>query len=73
MGEYPEGREKVSDADRRRAKKKIAALWESIGFEPFRNGVWLLDTALRRPEELMRARREELQALSGAFDARRPG
>jgi GNAT superfamily N-acetyltransferase len=39
MGEYPEDREQVTEAYRRRAKKKIAALWESIGFQPFRRGL----------------------------------
>ena len=38
-------------AYRRQAKEKIAALWESIGFQRFRRGVWFLDTALRQPEE----------------------
>jgi hypothetical protein len=71
MGEYPEDREQVSEAYRRQAKKKIAASWQSIGFQPFRRGVWLLDTALRQPEELLRARRAELHALSAAFQ--RPG
>ncbi|WP_159054303.1 hypothetical protein [Streptomyces sp. AS58] len=67
MGEYPEDREQVTEAYRRQAKKKIAALWQSIGFRPFRRGVWLLDTALREPEELLRTRRAELHALSAAF------
>ncbi|MFJ8749935.1 hypothetical protein ACIREO_11445 [Streptomyces sp. NPDC102441] len=67
MGEYPEDREQATEAYRRQAKKKIAALWESVGFQPFRRGVWLLDTALRQPEELIRARRAELHALSAAF------
>ncbi|WP_208860829.1 hypothetical protein [Streptomyces griseoflavus] len=67
MGEYPEDREPVTEAYRRQAKKKIAALWESIGFQPFRRGVWLLDTSLRQPEELMLARRTELHALSADF------
>ncbi|GAA2679595.1 hypothetical protein [Streptomyces lunalinharesii] len=67
MGEYPEDREQVTEAYRRQAKKKIAALWESIGFQRFRRGVWLLDTALRQPEELMLARRAELHALSADF------
>lgn len=71
MGEYPEDREPVSEAYRWQAKKKIAALWQSIGFQPFRRGVWLLDTALRQPEELLRARRAELHVLSAAFQ--RPG
>jgi GNAT superfamily N-acetyltransferase len=70
MGEYPEGREQVTEAYRRQAKKKIAALWESIGFQPFRRGVWLLDTALRQPEELMQARRAELRALGTVFQRR---
>jgi hypothetical protein len=67
MGEYPEGREQATEAYRRQAKEKIAALWESVGFQRFRRGVWLLDTALRQPEELIRARRAELHALSAAF------
>ncbi|WP_405876545.1 hypothetical protein OG762_46545 [Streptomyces sp. NBC_01136] len=67
MGEYPEDREQVTEAYRRQAKKKIAALRESIGFQPFCCGVWLLDTALRSPEELLLARRAELHALGAAF------
>ncbi|MEV5989236.1 hypothetical protein AB0L85_30325 [Streptomyces sp. NPDC052051] len=67
MGEYPEDREQVTETYRLQAKKKIAALWESIGFQPFRRGVWLLGTALRQPEELMQARRAELRALGTAF------
>ncbi|WP_405773692.1 hypothetical protein [Streptomyces sp. NBC_00859] len=67
MGEYPDDREQVTDAYRRKAKKKIAALWQSIGFQPFRHGVWLLDTALRQPEELLQARRAELHTLSASF------
>jgi hypothetical protein len=67
MGEYHEDREQVTEAYRLQVKEKIAALWESIGFQPFRRGVWLLDTALRRPEELMQARRAQLRALGTAF------
>ncbi|PWG15483.1 hypothetical protein DF268_01420 [Streptomyces sp. V2] len=67
MGEYPEEGAQVTEAYRREAKKKIAALWESIGFEPFRGGVWLLDTDRRQPEELMSARRADLKALEAAF------
>ncbi|WP_367038157.1 hypothetical protein [Streptomyces sp. Je 1-332] len=72
MGEYPEDREQATEAYRRHVKKKVAALWESIGFQPFRRGVWLLDTALRQPEELIRARRAELHALSAAFQRSGP-
>ncbi|WP_035841567.1 hypothetical protein [Kitasatospora azatica] len=67
MSEYPQNREEVTDTYRKRAKKKIAALWESIGFERFRNGVWLLDTALQEPIDLHRARRADLLALSHAY------
>ncbi|MFI8930687.1 hypothetical protein ACIG3E_23815 [Streptomyces sp. NPDC053474] len=67
MGEHPEDREQVTEAYRRQTKKKIAALWESIGFQRFRRGVWHLDTTLRQPEELMLARRAELHALSADF------
>ncbi|MFJ3651646.1 hypothetical protein [Streptomyces murinus] len=63
----PEDREQVTETYRLQAKKKIAALWESISFRPFRRGVWLLDTALRQPEELMQARHAELCALGTAF------
>lgn len=70
MGEYPQDREQLTAAYRRRAGKKIAALWESIGFRSFRRGVWLLDTARRQPQELLLARRDELRALSAAFQER---
>ncbi|ALP00195.1 hypothetical protein SHL15_9279 [Streptomyces hygroscopicus subsp. limoneus] len=42
-GEYPEDHEQVTEAYRRQAKTKIAALWESIGFQPFREacGSWI--------------------------------
>ncbi|MFE2689690.1 hypothetical protein [Streptomyces mirabilis] len=33
MAGYPEDREQLTEACRRQAKKKIAALWESIGFQ----------------------------------------
>ncbi|MFD7645799.1 hypothetical protein ACFV4P_34735 [Kitasatospora sp. NPDC059795] len=73
MGEYPEGREETTEADRRRAKRKIAALWAGIGFERFRDGVWLLDTAQRAPADLHRACREHLTALSRAYRTVRRG
>ena len=67
MSEYPDEREKVTEEYREQAKTKIAALWESMGFRRFRHGVWLLDTALRAPEDLLHARQEEMQALSAAY------
>ncbi|MFE7012727.1 hypothetical protein ACFVAQ_19880 [Streptomyces sp. NPDC057651] len=29
------------------ARTKIAAVWELVGFRPFKNGIYLLDPALR--------------------------
>jgi hypothetical protein len=55
MGEYPEDCEQVTEAYRLQTKEEITALWESIGFQLFRRGVWLLDTALRRPENSCRS------------------
>ncbi|MFE1320946.1 hypothetical protein [Kitasatospora phosalacinea] len=73
MGEYPKGRDETTETDRRRAKKKIAALWESIGFERFREGVWLLDTAQQTPIDLHRQQRAHLKALSHAYRTVRRG
>lgn len=67
MSEYLGNRDEVTEDYRQRAKTKIAALWESIGFRPFRRGVWLLDTALCEPDDLLRARHKDLQELSAAY------
>ncbi|MFJ6141113.1 hypothetical protein [Kitasatospora sp. NPDC092286] len=67
MGEYSKGRDETTDTDRRRAKKKIAALWESIGFERFREGVWLLDTAQQTPIDLHQQHCAHLKALAHAY------
>ncbi|MFI6662947.1 hypothetical protein ACIBL8_46555 [Streptomyces sp. NPDC050523] len=69
MAEWPDNRDEVSDADRATAKAKIAALWESIGFHAFRDGVQLLDTSLQEPLDLHRARRKDLKDLSAAYRA----
>ncbi|KAB2587488.1 hypothetical protein [Streptomyces arboris] len=66
MGEYPEDREQVTDAYWLQAKEKIAARWESIGFQLFRRGVWLRHRPVR-PEELMQAHRAQLRALGTTF------
>lgn len=66
MAEWPENDDEVTDAYRTAANEKIANLWETIGFRPFRRGIQLLDTALQRPIDLHRQRREDLQALSRA-------
>ncbi|MEU8140139.1 hypothetical protein [Streptodolium elevatio] len=40
-----------NDAAFTAAQTKIAAVWESVGFEPFRDGVHLLDPALRHMDD----------------------
>ncbi|WP_405468117.1 hypothetical protein [Streptomyces anulatus] len=69
MAEWPDNRDDVTDAYRATAKKKIAALWESIGFHTFRNGVQLLDTSLQESDDLLRQRRSDLTELSAAYQA----
>lgn len=71
MSEYSANRDEVTEAFREEAKRKIAALWESIGFHPFQDGVWLLDTALKEPEDRLEECRAELEALSEAYQAHR--
>ena len=67
MAEWPDDREKVSEAYRQQARRKIAALWESIGFTSFQNGVYLLDPALREPADRLAQRRQELHQLAQAY------
>lgn len=73
MDEWPENREEVTDAYRARAKMKIAALWESIGFHAFQRGVHLLDTSLQEPVDLHQQRRKDLEGLSDAYRAHLTG
>lgn len=73
MSEWPDNRDEVSDAYRATAKAKIAALWESIGFHAFHDGVQLLDTSLQEPIDLHRARRKDLEDLSAAYRAHLEG
>ncbi|SDS54408.1 hypothetical protein SAMN05216371_0131 [Streptomyces sp. TLI_053] len=71
MAEYPADRQEVTEAYRSTAKKKIEALWESIGFHPFKNGVWLLDPALREPGDRLVACRADLENLSARWSRQR--
>ena len=41
----------LDGAERERAVAAIARTWESLGFEPFRDGIWILDPAGRPAEE----------------------
>ncbi|MGW4981627.1 hypothetical protein [Streptomyces mirabilis] len=59
MSEWPGGDpSSVSDAENDAATAKITALWESIGFRHFKDGVYLLDTALDYRDLLARHRKE---------------
>ncbi|MEV6332617.1 hypothetical protein [Streptomyces sp. NPDC051909] len=70
MSERPEDESLVTDAYADAATKKIAALWESIGFEHFSEGVYLRDTALEHGGELRRCRKE-LAALGEEYRSAR--
>ncbi|MGW2572871.1 hypothetical protein [Streptomyces sp. NPDC001537] len=67
MSEWPDDWEEVSESYRQQARRKIAALWESIGFTHFQDGVYLLDPALRQPGDLLAQKRKELLQLSQAY------
>ncbi|MGW8850062.1 hypothetical protein ACWGNE_20065 [Streptomyces xiamenensis] len=69
MPEWPEDREKVTDAYRAAARAKIGTLWESIGFHSFHRGVQLLDTSMQEPIDLQRQRRKDLEGLSAEYEA----
>ncbi|MEV7282959.1 hypothetical protein AB0O01_00040 [Streptomyces sp. NPDC093252] len=73
IAEWPENEDEVTDAYRATAKAKIAALWESIGFHAFQDGVQLLDTSMQEPLDLHEERRKDLEHLSAAFRAHRDG
>ncbi|MFE2561593.1 hypothetical protein ACFXGT_37410 [Streptomyces sp. NPDC059352] len=67
MAEWTDNRDEVTDEYRAVAKQKIGALWESIGFLLFRDGVQLLDTSMQEPLDLLDRRRAQLMALSAAY------
>ena len=73
MAEWPDDKDEVSEEHRAQAKEKIAALWESIGFQSFQGGVQLLDTSLREPGDLHQQRRSDLEELSAAYQAHQDG
>lgn len=69
MSEWPDGDpSSVSDAENDEATAKIAALWESIGFRSFKDGVYLLETALK-DSSIVSLRRKELAALGQEYRA----
>ncbi|MEU6277082.1 hypothetical protein ABZ871_32460 [Streptomyces populi] len=67
-----DGREMTED-QHREAVGKLGRVWERIGFEPFRNGVHILDCHLQHPQGLLAERQEEFGALCRAWrDHHRP-
>ncbi|MFD7258020.1 hypothetical protein [Streptomyces sp. NPDC059874] len=40
------------------AQAKIAKVWESVGFEEFNDGIYLLDPALQRPVDCLTSRQK---------------
>jgi GNAT superfamily N-acetyltransferase len=61
-----DGRE-LTEAQHREAAAKLSRVWERIGFEPFQDGVYILDCHLQRPQDLLAERQEEFNALCRAW------
>jgi hypothetical protein len=53
----------LTEEQHREAAAKLGRVWERIGFEPFQNGVHILDCHLQRPQE----RQQEFNALCHAW------
>lgn len=47
--------DKISDGERGAAKEKLGALWSQLGFEFFKDDIWILDLALRTFGDRMEA------------------
>nr|BEK71433.1 hypothetical protein KPHV_86600 [Kitasatospora purpeofusca] len=60
--EWPEDESLLTEEYNAEATRKIAALWESLGFRHFKDGVYLRDTALDY-SDILRQRRKELAVL----------
>ncbi|MFD9793360.1 hypothetical protein ACFWXK_20705 [Streptomyces sp. NPDC059070] len=65
-GEPPTAGQEPTREEWRAACVKIAALWQTIGFEPFKDGVYLRDTACDYDAVLL-ARRADLDQLSAEY------
>lgn len=61
-----DGRELTAD-QHRDAAVKLGQLWQRIGFEPFQDGVHLLDCHLQRTEDLLAEQQGEFLALCQAW------
>lgn len=63
-----DGREMTAD-EHREAAAKLGRTWARIGFEPFQDGVHILDCHLQRPQDLLAERQKEFTALCRAWQA----
>ncbi|WP_405467134.1 hypothetical protein [Streptomyces canus] len=61
-----DGRELTAD-QHRDAAVKLGRVWQRIGFEPFQDGVHLLDCHLQRTEDLLAEQQGEFLALCQAW------
>ncbi|MGW2256119.1 hypothetical protein ACWCXH_39185 [Kitasatospora sp. NPDC001660] len=66
--EWPEDDSLVTDEYSATVTRKIAALWETIGFQHFKDGIYLRDTAVDHGG-ILREQRQHLRTLSGAHRA----
>ncbi|MFI0813429.1 hypothetical protein [Streptomyces echinatus] len=66
-----DGRE-MTEEQHRQAAAKLARVWSTIGFEPFQDGVHVLDCHLQRPLDLLTARQEEFTRLCRFWREQRP-
>jgi GNAT superfamily N-acetyltransferase len=64
-----DGRE-MTEAQHQAARRKLAAVWAQIGFNPFRDGIYYLDCHLQDPLDLLAARRDEFTALCRSWPNR---
>ncbi|WP_227025647.1 hypothetical protein [Streptomyces fodineus] len=53
----------MTEEQHHEAAAKLGRLWATIGFEPFQDGVHILDCHLQRPQDLLTERQEEFTAL----------
>ncbi|MEU6894900.1 hypothetical protein ABZ934_24485 [Streptomyces sp. NPDC046557] len=59
----------LTEVQHREAAAKLAGTWSRIGFEPFADGVHVLDHHLQRPHDLLAARQRDFSALCRAWRA----
>jgi hypothetical protein len=69
-----EGRD-MGEADHERARRRLAATWSTVGFqplEPAEAGLYFLDCHLQRPQDLLAERLSDFAALCAAYRDEHP-